>query len=241
MKSVKIRIVQKKALNEELILQMYDLYFKYYEKTTFEIFKNDLNEKTHIILLFNKKDSSLIGFSTLKRVRIKKPVNCTYIFSGDTVIDKEFWGTRYLQVAFFNYIFKTKLQNLFRPVLWFLISKGHKTYLMMRKNFHSSFPNYLSKTPELYQSVMKLFYSDKFGKAYHDDTGLITFEKSMGNTRECFHDITDEIRNDPDGAFFLKTNPDFHKGVELACVAEIRFSDLCYHINKYILKRKRRK
>ena len=34
---------------------------------------------------------------------------------------------------------------------------------------------------------------------------------------------------------FLKLNPNFYKGEELACMAEIRFSDFAKHISKYFL------
>ncbi len=49
-------------------------------------------------------------------------------FSGDTIIEKEYWGNRALTCAMYRYIVSFKLRYPLVPVYWILISKGFKTY-----------------------------------------------------------------------------------------------------------------
>jgi hypothetical protein len=116
-----------------------------------------------------------------------------------------------------------------------LISKGFKTYLMMRRNFRWSFPSPSKRTPSGAQSVLDGFYLWKYGEAYDSGSGLITFETAKGAVKGATADPTASQREDPEVAHFLKLNPDYRKGVELACMAEIRVSDFIGHFPKYFL------
>ena len=50
--------------------RLYHIYTKYYEGHSKDQFLKDLFEKNHIILLRDKKNKSLQGFSTLLKVKI---------------------------------------------------------------------------------------------------------------------------------------------------------------------------
>ncbi len=53
--------------------RLYHIFSKYYDGHSKEQFLNDLFEKDHIILLRDKKDRTLQGFSTLLNVNIATP------------------------------------------------------------------------------------------------------------------------------------------------------------------------
>jgi len=238
-KRIQSKILPVTSLSDKSISEMAKLFEQYYVDISLEQFRSDLFEKTHVFMFTDKK--KIVGFSTIFRKHIPSVGPGTFLFSGDTVLMEEYWGSKILQKTFFRYIVESKLRTPALPLYWMLISKGFKTYLMMRRNFAHSFPQQDTKTPETIQKIMDHFYKWKYGEFYNPRTGLITFESSRGAVKGKIADPTKENFEDPEVQYFLGKNPDYKKGVELACVAEIRFSDFLGHIPKYFLKFKKRR
>jgi hypothetical protein len=103
---------------------MYEVLNKYYE-----------SEKDAVILMRDSVENRIQGFSTILDVRMKIGGKTVVgAFSGDTIIERSYWGQGILGKAFLSYMLKQKLKNPFRTFYWFLISKGYKTYLLMANN-----------------------------------------------------------------------------------------------------------
>ncbi len=239
MEKLNLKRIKVKNIDRTIRLDMFNLFDKYYAHTNFDRFCSDLDEKDHVLTMWRNgaRKNELIGFTTVRRRTSLLPEPHVYIFSGDTVMDKAYWGSKCLQKSFFWYILETKIIALNKPVFWFLISKGHKTYLLMRNNFPYSFPNCNELTPNKMKAIMDHYYKQKFPHAYCEDTNLIRFPEISEATRSQYWDIKPDCRENPDLAYFLKTNPDFSKGVELACIAEIRWGGFYHHFNKFFAKR----
>jgi hypothetical protein len=239
-RKLKSRIVTVSSLSERDLREMFLLFSEYYIDVDFNQFKNDLSEKTHVFMFLDK--SRCVGFSTIFRKRIEGVRAGYCLYSGDTVLHSDYWGSKILQTTFFRYIVETKLLSPFEPVYWMLISKGYKTYLLMRRNFDSSYPRVDRATPQNLQSAMNAFYQLKFGSCFNPDTGLIRFERPMGAVKGTIADPPSDLKTkDRDVRYFLDKNPGYRNGDELACIAEIRFRDFLSHIPKYFLKPLRRK
>lgn len=216
--------------------EMFDLFEQYYNDVSFEMFLSDLLEKDHVFILRNEAHE-LIGFSTIFRRRMgQKKKQYTALFSGDTVIRKDYWGNKALQKAFFFYILESKFLSGTRPLYWFLQSKGFKTYMMMRKNFRHSFPKAGREIPRPLQKALNEFYQKKYGENFKVDAGLIQFPISKGAAKIEHCKPEDKHLSNEDIQFFLKKNPGYFNGDELACIAEIRYRDFLFHIPKYFLK-----
>jgi hypothetical protein len=223
-----------RRLTDADLRRMFALFEQYYVDVSLEQFKSDIAEKTHVFVF--KRGPELVGFSTIYRRRFPELAKGTFLFSGDTVLSKDCWGSKILQTTFFRYIVQSKLLSPTRPVYWMLISKGCKTYLMMRKNFGESFPRYDRETPRELREVMSGFYRMKFGEAFDAGTGRIAFPESHGAVKGAIAAPTAEMQKDPDVRHFLELNPGYRDGVELACLAEIRFTDFLGHVPKYFFK-----
>ena len=215
--------------------EMYGLFEKYYDDVSYPRFIKDLEEKTHVFIFEEKQTNRLIGFSTIYRKSIPDIAPGTFLFSGDTVIHEDFWGNKMLQKSFFWFIISSKIQSPFKPVYWMLMSKGVKTYLMMRKNFKQSFPNYQRKTPNHFQEALDQFYLMKFKDSYVSNRGLILFSEKMGSVKANLTKEQETSIRDLDSQFFFSKNPNYQAGDELACIAEIRFMDFLLHIFKYFI------
>lgn len=211
---------------------MFELLARYYDGVSYDQFKRDLEEKQFVIRMF-EAGGRIVGFSTIQLIHSQhKGRKIVTLFSGDTVIDKACWGQKTLQQAFVRFIIQLKLKKPWRRVYWFLITKGFKTYLLIRKNFQCH-PNYEGPTPQEKQSILTEVARLKYPKEYNEERGVIVFDECQGKVKEEFEDLSEEAQKNPDIAFFLEANPHYTEGEELCCLAEIRMRDLCYVSMKY--------
>lgn len=220
------------------IERMYNIFSKYYTNHNKVQFVSDLLEKNHVILLRDTKNKSIQGFSTILKIDLQNyGFNGMGIFSGDTVLEKEYWGNKALGVAFLKYLWLEKIKSPFQPLYWFLISKGYKTYLLMANNFEIHFPRHEKKTPEKIQSLMDMFYRSKYPQCYSLQDGIINFNSAACCLKENVAQVTAELMRNPRVNFFVKRNPGWDKGNELACIAEMSLLlPISYFIKKTILR-----
>ncbi|MGH9755569.1 MAG: hypothetical protein ACREA2_22540 [Blastocatellia bacterium] len=219
--------------------RMLTLMRKYYDAVTEESFQTDLARKNAVILLRGR--GAIQGFSTLVSLRATVNHKTVYgVFSGDTVIEKQYWGQTALPKAFLRYMFKEKLKRPFSPLYWLLISKGYKTYLMMANNFAEHFPRYEMDTPADRKAIAEAFYLKLFPEYYNPATGLIRFPREACRLKIGVSEISDEMRaSNPRIAFFEQANPEWRKGVELASLARMTLAMPFRYAAKAVVKRRR--
>jgi hypothetical protein len=236
MPQVVFRTLAAPALREEEARSMFALFERYYVDVSFERFLADLREKTHVLLFFAPEPGNprrwpgrVVGFSTAVLTALPAIPGATFLFSGDTVVESDWQGAGLLQRAFFLLMLRTRLRHPLRPVYWMLISKGYKTYLLMTHHFPRGFPRHDAPTPPELQRAMETYYTHRYAGAYDARSGLIDFGESRGAVRGRLAEPTPEALTDPGVAFFLKRNPGWREGRELACIAEIRWLDFARH------------
>jgi hypothetical protein len=223
---LKASVLKPIDLSEDECAQMFLLMRQYYADITESRFHADLGEKTHVILLRDARNG-IRGFSTLLTGEVtnleSSARSVRFVFSGDTVVDREFWGQKQLGLAFLKYLFREKLRHPLQPVYWMLMSKGYKTYLLMANNFSTHYPRFEKKTPVAVQEILEKFYSDKFGELFDRASGLMIPVGPSCRLRDGVAAVTDELRAElPRVDFFARRNPGWDDGVELACIAEMR-------------------
>jgi hypothetical protein len=233
--SLKYSVVAVSAIDTPLKKNMFSLFSRYYADVDFERFAADLSEKTSVIMLWDKSNAAaplLFGFSTVLIRELTE--GGRIIYSGDTVVDSDYWGSRTLQTAFSRMLFQTRLRHPFSPLYWMLISKGFKTYMLMRRNFRDSHPNCYQEPPSALLKIKHEFYRGKFGVNYKDGSSVIDFGHSLGRVKDQLAVPTERDLKNPEVRFFLQKNPRFAEGVELACIANVRWSDIAWMISKYV-------
>ncbi len=232
------KITSVKNLRDEDIQSMFSVFSKYYDKISPDVFKSDLSKKDDVILLFDKKDSSLKGFSTLLHYEfILEGQKVFGVFSGDTILEKEYWGGSVLQKAFSRYMFNLKLSRPLSPLYWFLISKGYKTYLLMTNNFSTHFPRFDEQTPSKFKSIMDKFAMDLYPDNYNSLTGLIEFPEVHDHLKDNVAPITEEMKSrSPQIKFFSEVNQNWQRGSELVCLAEFTLMTPLNYLTKIFKK-----
>ncbi|MFJ2686723.1 hypothetical protein ACIOYV_23675 [Pseudomonas sp. NPDC087342] len=211
-------------LNE--IDRMFEIYSASYYDTSRARFDQDFKEKTHCIVL-RDADEVIVGFTTLKfyeknwsgkRIRV--------IFSGDTIIDREHWGSQQLAFAWMRLTGEIWQEQPEIPLYWFLICKGHRTYRYLGAMALSYAPRASTVTAPGVQALMDHLAIDRFGEAYDPKTGILSFEEPQGRlTTELAQVPAPHLRLE-NVLYFLEKNPRYAAGDELVCLCELHPDNL---------------
>lgn len=217
-RGLQARVRRVKSLTDGELELMWLLFEKSYAGAKREVFERDLFEKEHVIVL--KDDARVVqGFSTLLRL---DSAGACVVFSGDTIIAPGFWGQTALQRAFIWYLMAQRLAVPTRPVYWFLITKGYRTYLLIARYFPNHWPRHDAPFPPAEAGLLDVLCHQKFGDAWDAAEGLLRYAGQGGDAVRLSEELADVPRrllDDPDVKFFLTKNPRWAEGDELCCLA----------------------
>ena len=149
---------------------MYALFESYFAGTDRTRFESDLAEKDGVILL--RDGDRICGFSTFKWI---DDGDIVAFFSGDTIVDREYWGETVLSRMWAKIAF-AKADQTDRKVYWFLISSGYKTWRFLPVFFREFYPHPEIATPPDIQCIIDNLGARKFGDEYAD--GIVRFRGS---------------------------------------------------------------
>ena len=221
------RTVAVRTLDAATRATAFALFQRAYEGADCARFDRDLAEKQWIILLRDDRTRELKGFSTilLRDVRTRRGPG-TLVFSGDTVIDREYWGQKQLQLAFSQLLVTLKLSSPRRSLYWFLISKGWRTYLLLANAFAHAVPRYDSPDDAELRHLLDTEASARFGSQYDAERSVVRYVTPHERVRSGLAPVGGELLDNPHVRFFVARNPGHAEGDELACLAEVRTIDL---------------
>lgn len=217
---LRARVVPVASVDEPTLRRLFALFQQYYDCVGWEAFVADFRAKDDVILLVADE---VRGFSTLKSVRVEVGGRTRLgVYSGDTVVDRPYWGTKVLGRAFLWYLFRARLRSPLQDLWWVLISKGYKTYLLMANNFPEHYPTVGGPTPAEVTAIRDAFGASLFAPHYQAAEGVIRFPSSRGQLRPGIADVTDGLaRQNPRVALFEALNPGWAQGDELMCLARM--------------------
>jgi hypothetical protein len=212
-------------LRERQIKAMFAIYQRYYEPASYRKFKMDFAEKDWVLIL-RGHDCAIRGFSTMMTWRATADCGeVRFIFSGDTIIEREFWGSQALAFKWIEFAGSIKRSDPSAPLYWLLISKGHRTYRYLAAFARTFYPNYRSETPAHIRGLMNLAARAKFGEAYCERRGIVRHDRDSARLIEDFTG-TRKLALNRDAQFFVERNPGHREGDELVCLCELSADNL---------------
>ena len=205
---------------------MYALMSACYDGISLDRFRSDLAWKDLVILLRDKVDR-IRGFSTIAY----NPAGCAtdaynVVFSGDTIIDPAHWGSSALSRGFRSVLGGFKGAGGDKTLYWFLISKGHRTYLYLPLYFRRYYPAAEKKREEDLRAVADACAAKLFPDAWNSNAGLIRFADPHDRLKPEFAEVSAGKTRNPHVSFFLSKNPGFERGDELVCLARVDTENL---------------
>lgn len=200
---------------------MFCLFDRTYRAVTRAQFAADLGAKDRVVLVRNDA-GRICGFSTLSVSRVViEGVARRVVFSGDTVIDRHYWGSQAFAFAWIREIGRIHAEAPDETLHWLLIVKGHRTFRYLSAFGLDFVPDWrgseCAKLTDLKNALARRY----FGQAYDAGTGLVTYPQSRGHLAEAFAAISAREAERPDVQFFLQRNPGYGHGDELVCLCEL--------------------
>jgi hypothetical protein len=195
------------------------LHSQSYDGVDPERFLSDLSEKQWVILL--RARGEIVGFSTQKALDVTvldRPVRA--LFSGDTIVHPDYWGEQALVRAWCRLAGRLKAATQGRPLYWFLISKGHRTYLYLPTFFREFWPRRGCPTPGFEAELIRVLGRTKYPREFDPMSGRVEPRGQCDRLRAEL-DVAQKRQRNAHVAFFCEANPRYREGHELVCVTEI--------------------
>lgn len=205
-------------LSDAELRTLFEIFSRHYENVSWSAFLRDLQEKDYVIVLEDAVTGEPRGFSTQQ---ILDTGNERAIFSGDTIIDRAYWGEQELVRTWCRFAGEVLASSPEIPLYWFLISKGYRTYLFLPLFYREFYPRRDAVPPPYEKALMDTLAFQKFGNAYDPCAGVVRFPKSQGQLSRDLAEVPPARRQHPDVQFFLSRNPGYAAGDELVCLARI--------------------
>ncbi|MBP6183980.1 MAG: hypothetical protein KA479_03510 [Saprospiraceae bacterium] len=215
-------MVKNDSLNESDLAKMIHLMQTHYSHVTRNMFLHDLQGKDFVGVIRDSK-GDIQGFTTF----VINPKNCAgrdynILFSGDTIIDEKHWGSQIMMKGWCTSVGTIVATDTQKPWYWYLMSKGHRTYLYLPFYFHSYYPsvnpqsdyNQLSQIADEASRIL-------FGDDWKPNEGLIRFKEHHGALNPYLAAATFKKEKNAYVKFFLEKNPSFFEGDELVCIARL--------------------
>ena len=227
-------------LTEFDIRQMLSLMHSFFEGVNEPLFRHDLNEKSGIILIKDQEDK-IRGFSTF-RLDYEESLDALILFSGDTIIHSDTWGSSLLFSNFGKIlaymimlreetnipneitIFGKSERKTISRLYWFLISKGYRTYLMLPLFFQSYYPGIADRVDWNLKLQLEKLAKKRYPKEWNPKRGVLEIHHDRLN--ENLSEIPEKRRKNKHVAFFLEQNPLYTIGEELDCLTEISVNNI---------------
>ena len=205
---------------------MWNLYRRFYAGTRRELFDGDLAQKDSLLLL-QDGDGRIQGFSTIAVGLTEFEGEAVrFVFSGDTIIERAYWGTQALAFTWLRHVGELKRERPELPLYWFLIVKGHRTFRYLPAFAHEFYPHWERGTPARISALMNKLARERFGSAFDDVQGVVRYPESHGHLADPVAEANEREAERDDVSFFLRRNSGYRNGDELVCLCELKAENL---------------
>jgi hypothetical protein len=216
---VQFRLVPRLGLLSAQKAEMFELLTRHFSGVAPERFARDLAEKNLALLL--EREDRLVGFSTLLAYTTTfEDTTLNVIYSGDTIVTPEAWGTTVLPRAWVAGVEALRAALPPGRCFWLLLTSGFRTYRFLPVFWREFFPRFDAPTPAGTQRMLNRLAKERFGAQYNPDTGIVRFA-SPQRLRAGLNEVPTGREHDPHVSFFLSRNSGHANGDELVCLTEL--------------------
>lgn len=204
--------------------EMHSLLTAYFEGVTRERFERDLAEKNWVVEV--RRSGRLVGFSTLLVREVQHQGSAiTAVYSGDTIVAPEAWGSPALARSWIAAVNEIRGKFSPRPCHWLLLTSGFRTYRFLPVFWREFFPRHDTPTPADTQRLLSELARAQYGDRYDAAAGIVRFGQPQ-KLRGKLGLVPSGREADAQVAFFLARNPGHAQGDELVCLTEISDANL---------------
>jgi hypothetical protein len=217
--AVQFHLVPRAKLTLAHKREMFQLLAQHFDGVTPENFARDLAEKNLALVL--EREETFVGFSTLLAYTTAfEGEMLNVIYSGDTIVTPEAWGTTALPRAWVAGVDNLRATLPPARCFWLLLTSGFRTYRFLPVFWREFFPRFDVPSPPEMQRLLDQLALERFGSQFDSHTGIVRFTHPQ-RLRASLENIPPGRENDPHVRFFLSRNPGHADGDELVCLTEL--------------------
>ncbi len=197
-----------------------------------------------LVILFLRDDQTVVGFTTMSfNIGGTQTEAYNIVYSGDTIMDPEYWGSNIVHRAFLGVAGAFMHGNPGKKLYWLLLSSSHRTYMYLPLGFKTYYPAAVTDRHASHLAgILDTCAQRMFGPCWDKRNGLVHFDFDGGDytvnaLRPEHCEATYRLAHKQHVRFFLEKNPGFNKGVELACMAEYSKDNLFSRWHPYFEER----
>jgi len=204
--------------------EMLALLQRHFEGVTPGQFARDLDEKDWVLRF--RHGERLVGFSTLQVYRtVHRALPLNVIYSGDTIMDPEAWGSPLLARAWIALVNDLRAPRPDERWVWLLLSSGFRTYRFLPVFWKEFWPRHDAAEDAPEAALADVLARERFGTCYDAARGVVRFPAPQ-RLRDHLADLPEGKANDPHVRFFRERNPGHAEGDELVCLADLGDANL---------------
>jgi hypothetical protein len=197
---------------------------RFFEGVTAEQFERDLAEKNWVLRI--RSEGRLVGFSTLHAgTEITDAGAINVIYSGDTIMAPEAWGTPVLAQGWIALVRRAQAALPPGPCRWLFLSSGFRTYRFLPVFWKTFWPRFDAPTPPAVRAEMAELARRRFGEQFVEPDGVVRFARPQ-RLRSGLVEVPPGRVENPHVRFFLEKNPRHSAGDELVCIADLDNANL---------------
>ena len=217
--------------------RLWQLYAASYDHVDRRTFDHDIAEKTLVFIGTDAETGATVGFSTaLFYVHRYGRRRIGIYFSGDTIIQPKYWGQHALHRAVLGELLRWKLRHPLTPLYWHLICSGYRTYLTLVRNFPVHWPHHRRPTPAWELGLLDSIGRARYGGAWQPDLGVVSPGAPKPVLKAAVAPITPDLLALPEIALFVRANPGYSNGDELAMIARLDAAAVTGMVGKWLRK-----
>jgi hypothetical protein len=144
----------------------------------------------------------------------------TVLYSGDTIVAPEAWGTPALARAWIAGVNHVRTTIPGRRCFWLLLSSGFRTYRFLPVFWREFHPCHSAPVPAPAQRLLNQLACEGYGAQFDAESGIVRFAEPQ-RLRGHLANVPEGRDQNPHVAFFLARNPGHARGDELVCLTEI--------------------
>jgi hypothetical protein len=211
--------VARADLTPEERAAMFALIDSHFEGVSADVFERDLDEKDWVLRIV--RDGSLVGFSTLQAyAATHEGRSINVIYSGDTVVAQEAWGTPVLARGWIALVRAIQASRPDEPWYWLLLSSGFRTYRFLPVFWREFWPRHDAEPGEATKRMLSALARARFDGCYDEQAGVVRFPRPQ-RLRSHLAGIPEGRETDLHVRFFLERNPGHARGDELVCLTSL--------------------
>ena len=222
--TIQFQLVPRADLSGAQKSEMFALLEQHFAGVTREQFARDLAEKNLALLL--RRGEKLVGFSTQLAYATRfenEAVNV--IYSGDTIVTPEAWGTTALPRAWVAGVERLRASLPAGKCYWLLLTSGFRTYRFLPVFWREFFPRFDRALPAEMARLREQLGRERFGDQFDPVAGVVRF-KHPQQLRTGLNAVPAGRERDPHVDYFLAHNPGHAQGDELVCLTELCHENL---------------